>query len=139
MASGNADVKALTRRWFEEVWNQGRQDTIDALLSPACVANGLTDENGRPARGPAGFRTFYERFRSAFSDIRIELHEVIAEGDSACARFTFNANHTGASLGPAATNRRVSFTGLTLCRWHEGQIVEAWNEFDAAGMNAQIS
>jgi hypothetical protein len=24
--------KAIVRRWFEEVWNQGRTETIDALL-----------------------------------------------------------------------------------------------------------
>ena len=28
----SSDVKALGRRWFEEVWNQGREETIDELL-----------------------------------------------------------------------------------------------------------
>jgi hypothetical protein len=26
--------KALAKRWFEEVWNQGRESTIDELFHP---------------------------------------------------------------------------------------------------------
>ena len=25
--------KALVRRWFDEVWNQGREDAVDELVS----------------------------------------------------------------------------------------------------------
>ncbi|MBC7931852.1 MAG: ester cyclase, partial [Rubrivivax sp.] len=27
------DNKALMRRWFEEVWNKGREDAIDELFA----------------------------------------------------------------------------------------------------------
>ncbi len=38
MSEANTSVnKALVRRWFEEVWNQGREETIDELFA----ANGL--------------------------------------------------------------------------------------------------
>src|ERR1051325_6059414 len=35
------DNKHLVQRWFEEVWNQGREATIDELLSPQGVGFGL--------------------------------------------------------------------------------------------------
>jgi hypothetical protein len=30
---------ALARRWFEEVWNQRRADTIDEMLAPDAVSH----------------------------------------------------------------------------------------------------
>src|SRR6516225_5224563 len=102
----SADLKYLVRRWFDEVWNQGRQDTIDALLTSDSIVHGLSDASGQPVHGPAGFRTFYDRFRSAFSDIHIAIDDMLAEGDKVCARFTFEAIHSGADLGPAPTGRR---------------------------------
>ena len=33
--------KALAKRWFEEVWNQGRESTIDELFHPQGKAHGF--------------------------------------------------------------------------------------------------
>jgi hypothetical protein len=35
--------KALVRRWFKEVWNEGREATIDELFAETGVAYGLGD------------------------------------------------------------------------------------------------
>ena len=35
------DNAALARRWFEEVWNQNRQQTIHELGSPDVILHGL--------------------------------------------------------------------------------------------------
>ena len=35
--------KALIRRWFEEVWNQGREEVIDELFAADGIAHGLAD------------------------------------------------------------------------------------------------
>ena len=34
---------ALVRLWFDEVWTQGEESTIDELYAPGCVAHGLGD------------------------------------------------------------------------------------------------
>ena len=31
----------IVNTWFKEVWNEGRQDTIDRLLDDNCVVTGL--------------------------------------------------------------------------------------------------
>ena len=33
--------KALAKRWFEEVWNLGRESTIDELFHPQGKAHGV--------------------------------------------------------------------------------------------------
>jgi len=44
--------KALGRRWFREVWNEGREATIDELFAQGGVAYGLGDGEAE-VRGPA--------------------------------------------------------------------------------------
>jgi len=130
--------KALSRRWFEEVWNKSRDSAIDEMLGPAGVVHGLA-ETGQDLPGPAGFRQFYRQFRSGLSDIHVTVGQVIAEGDMSAGCFTARATHAGDGLGVKATGRRVTVTGMFMIRWKDGRIAEAWNEFDAAGLMRQIT
>ena len=43
--------KALAKRWFEEVWNEGRRETIRELLAPEAVIQ----EGNDASVGPEGF------------------------------------------------------------------------------------
>lgn len=130
--------KELTRRWFEEVWNQRQSQAIDELLAADSIAHGLDATASAPEPGPAHFRRFWERFCGAFPDLRIEVEDVIAEGDKTAARFTFRGTHRGDHLGPPASGKPILATGITLIRWRNGQIVEGWNEFDAMRLFQQI-
>jgi predicted ester cyclase len=132
------DIKALTRRWFEEVWNKGRESAIDELLRHDAIAHGLADVGG-PLPAPETFRRFYRQFRSGIPDVHITVDQVIAEGDTTACRFTCVGTHGGDGMGVKATGRKVRFTGLCMIRWKDGQIAEGWNEFDAAGLMRQIA
>jgi hypothetical protein len=44
----------LIRRWFEEVWNQGREATIDDLCAKEAVGHGQTPD-GSDIVGPEHF------------------------------------------------------------------------------------
>jgi predicted ester cyclase len=132
------DYKALSRRWFEEVWNKGRDEVIDEMSALDGVAYGLA-EDGHDLPGPDEFRKFYRQFRSGIPDIHITVDQVVAEGDTTAVRFTAHGTHSGDGLGIKATHRRIRFTGICMMRWKNGQIVEGWNEFDAAGLMRQIT
>jgi steroid delta-isomerase-like uncharacterized protein len=130
--------KAFIRRWFEEVWNKGREEAIDEMFAEEGVANGLVDESGQPLRGPAGFKPFFRKFREAFPEIEVVVEDAVAEGDKVAARCTVRGRHRGDSLGFAATQRPVEFTGMTIVRVRDGKIVEAWNNFDFMNMFQQL-
>jgi steroid delta-isomerase-like uncharacterized protein len=130
--------KALFRRWFEEVWNQGRTEAIDELFAADGVAHGLAGADGEELRGPAGFREFHRSFREAFPDIRVTVEDVLAEGDRVAGRCAARATHRAGTLGFAATNRPVAFEGMCIARISDGQIVEAWNSFDFMTMYQQL-
>ena len=129
--------RALARRWFDEVWNQGMEGTIDDLCAPDAVLHGL-GEGGKDLIGPQQFRRFYHQFKDGLPDIRVTVDDVLAVGDQTAVRVTCRATHTGPGLGVEPTGRPVVCTGIIWVRWRDGRIVEAWNEFDAAGLMAQI-
>jgi steroid delta-isomerase-like uncharacterized protein len=138
MYEDGVDNAALTRRWFEEVWNKGREEAIDELFAEDGVANGLADESGEALRGPAGFKPFFRRFREAFPEIEVTVEDMVSEGDKVAARCTVRGAHRGDSLGFAATNRPVEFTGICIVRVADGKIAEAWNNFDFMSMFQQL-
>jgi steroid delta-isomerase-like uncharacterized protein len=130
--------KALLRRWFEEVWNKGRTEAIHELFADDGIAHGLSDAQGETMRGPADFKVFHEAFRGAFPDIRVEVEDMVAEGDKVAARCSVKGKHAGDQLGIKATNVDVGFEGITIVRIQSGKIVEAWNHFDFMNMHRQL-
>ena len=131
------DNEALTRRWFEEVWNRGRAEAIDEMFAADGLAHGLSDD-AEPLRGPAAFKGFHMKFREAFPDIVVTVEDTIAEGDKIAARCTVRGKHTGDTLGFAATQAPMEITGIAIVRIKDGKIVEAWNNFDFMTMYKQL-
>ena len=130
--------KALMRRWFEEVWNKGRAEAIPEMFAEEGIAHGLSDDPANPLRGPEGFLPFHAQFREAFPNIEVVVEDQLAEGDRVATRCSVRGKHTGDSLGFAATQLPVEFTGITITRIKDGKIVEAWNNFDFMKMYRQL-
>jgi steroid delta-isomerase-like uncharacterized protein len=114
----------LARRWFEEVWNQRRTDTIDELLTDESVSY---SESG-PLRGKREFRErAHAVFLTAFPDLRITVEGTVAEGDEVVVRWSVTGTHLGDGMGFPATVRAVSFRGMTWIRFSGGKMVEGWD------------
>ena len=129
--------KAVLRRWFDEVWNEGRSEVIEELFDEYGIAHGLSDDSGNPIKGPRDYRPFYEVFRQAFPNINVVIDDMIAEGDKVAARCSVRGKHEGEFMGKAATQAPVEFTGITIVRVENGKIVEAWNNFDFMNLYKQ--
>ena len=127
----------LMRRWFKEVWNEGRTQTIYDLLAPDAVAIGEL-EDGSQLRGPAEFVPFVERIRGAFPDINIVVEDVFGAEDKVVLRWSATMTHRGDHLGMPATGERLRITGMTIARIGDKQIIEGWDNWDQLGMLKQI-
>jgi predicted ester cyclase len=79
--------KALAKRWFEEVWNQGKESAIDQLFHPQGKVFGFPEPDA-VLIGPEGFKTVHRAFRNAFGNLHIDLNDLIAEGDRVAIRWT---------------------------------------------------
>ena len=130
--------EAVVHNWFEELWNQGREDTIDRLFAVDGVAHGLPTPDGSPLRGRDAFRPFFRTFRSAFPNIRVEVTETVCQEDMVTVRCHVTGSHQGHNLGVAATGNNIDFWGMCMCRVRDGFIVEGWNSFDFLALYQQI-
>ena len=131
----SAEHKVLVRRWFQEVWNQGRSAAIDELLADEAVIHGF---GPKPLRGPAGFKPFHSAYRNAFPDVTITVDDMVAEGDKVAVRWSGAGTHLGDGLGMPATGRPIQFHGMNIVRVEHGKLVEGWNVFDQFGMLQQL-
>jgi predicted SnoaL-like aldol condensation-catalyzing enzyme len=120
--------KALVARWFEEVWNQGRRETIGELLA----AQGVIHDCGKAYRGPGEFTGFHDELRAQFSGFSIQPVVSLAEGDLVCVHWLADFVHT-------ASGKPMRLTGTSVARVSDGQIAEAWQNWDAAGLTAQLA
>jgi steroid delta-isomerase-like uncharacterized protein len=129
---------AIVHRWFDEVWNNRREDLIEELLSEDSIAHGLLDVSGKAPRGHEGFKNLLYAFSNAFPDLRIIVDDVICENDFVVARCTVTGTHRGIGIGVDATGKQVNFTGLCMMKLSNGKIVEVWNQFDFINMYQQL-
>ena len=127
----------LARRWFQEVWNEGRMQTVHELFAQDGVAIGQS-ELGEAIRGPQDFVSFVERIRGAFPDIKIKIEEAFGADDRVALRWSATMTHKGHQLGMPTTNRLVRISGITITRMRNGQIVEGWDNWDQLGLMKQI-
>jgi steroid delta-isomerase-like uncharacterized protein len=129
---------ALMKKWFKEVWNEGRVQTIYDLMAENAIAIGQ-DQPGAELHGPRDFVTLFNRIRGAFPDIRITIEDSFGADDKVVVRWSGVMTHTGDHLGIRATNKRVRITGITIARIENGKIVQGWDNWDQLALMQQVS
>ena len=132
--------KELARRFVNELWNDQQLNVADEIFSADCVPHtyGL---DGRPAadrRGPRHVKAIVSGWRQAFPDWRIDITDILAEGDRVMLLTTANGTHKGSLMGIPPTGKRVTFTGMRVFRIANGKIAEYWVLWDWLGLWRQI-
>lgn len=75
---------------------------------------------------------------TSFPDFKLTIDDVIAVGDRVVLRITNTGTHSGEFQGIAPTGRKFVIGQITIFRVAGGQIVEAWEQADLAGLLQQI-
>jgi steroid delta-isomerase-like uncharacterized protein len=127
----------LTRRWFEEVWNQQKTEAIHEMMSTECVSHN-TSEDGEVLRGPEAFAGLQRKLLGAFPDIRIVVEEAFGAGDMVALRWSATMHHKGEGLGMPPTGAAIHLTGMSMARIRDGKIIENWDEWDKLAMFQKI-
>jgi len=132
----SADNATIGRRWFEQVWNQGNVDAADQLAAPDFVAHGHAPNDA--TIGIPQFKQFARAVLAAFPDIRVTVEDTISEGDRTVIRWHAHGTHQGPFMGVAPKGAAISVRGVSVMRFANGKIVEAWDNWDQLGMLIQI-
>ncbi|MEK6375056.1 MAG: ester cyclase [Acidobacteriota bacterium] len=120
----------LGRRWFEEVWNERREEAIDELMAPDAVGH----MEGGDVAGPQGFREVRAIFLNALPDMHITVEDVLSDGDQAVVRWRVRATHTGELLGVAPSQRKIDFRGMSWLTVRDGKLAEGWDTWNLGGL-----
>jgi predicted ester cyclase len=128
--SKEEDNKAVVIRWFTEFWGKDvNLAIVDAIAAPDMLLKYSLHE---PRRGRGDIKAFMIDFRAAFPDLNFwGTADLIAEGDYVVGQWEGGGTHTGPAFKdflvgglPAATGRKMHFTGTTVLKVLEGKIVE---------------
>ena len=135
--------KTLIMRFVDEVWNQRNLDPIAELFDPEMsVSNPPVDYQYAPFLPKSRDESFTQSiadYLAAIPDLHCTVHEIVAEGDEAMAYWTVTGTHGGELAGIPATGRPVRFSGHTMYRFADGQIVDMWWAWDVMGLMQQIA
>ncbi len=124
--------KALLRRYIE-LYNERAWDGLQELLTDDYVHHSNADE-----LTAAQFVRGAEWIIAGIPDFRVELIDLVAEGDRVAARSVGAGTHEASMLGEAPPSRRIALHGITLFRLVEGRIAEDWEAIDYADLSKQI-
>jgi predicted ester cyclase len=122
--------KAVVGRWFTEFWGKDvNLAVVDEIAAPNMLLKYSLHE---PRRGRADIKAFMTDFRAAFPDLNFwGTADLIAEGDYVVGQWEGGGTHTGPAFKdflvgglPAATGRRMRFTGTTVLKLIDGKIAE---------------
>ena len=123
--------RELVERFYQEVVNERRLEAIDELLSEDFVHNG-------ERRGRDGQRRTYEAFFAGFPDLRSEVVEIFADGNSVAVHRRWAGTHEGAFQGVEPTGRRVEFESTAILTVRDGQIAEYRGVLDLLALMQQL-
>ena len=109
--------KTIMRRMIE-AYNKQDLALLDDLMAPDFVDHTLQ------LRGLDSFKQFYSMFWKGFPDTLATIDDITAEGDKVWSRSTVTGTHTGEYRGLPPTGKKITFTGVDICRIVDGKIVE---------------
>lgn len=122
------DGKDLVRRYLEDVFTGGDLAAMDRYLRGEAFMESV-----------AGLVRLW---RTAFSDFRISVDDVIAEGDRVVAVEVLSGTHDGVyegRLGPiAATGAKVSWSRISIRTLEGDRFVAGFFEEDEVGLLMQL-
>ena len=122
--------KAIVGRWFTHFW--GKTCNLGIVDEVAAPDMRLQYSLHEPRRGRDDIKSFMTDFRKAFPDLNFwGTADLLAEGDHVVGRWEGGGTHTGPAFAdflagslPAATGRKMHFTGTTVLKLVDGKIVE---------------
>jgi len=130
------EPKAVVRRLYEEVWNQRKLEAVSGLISPS---HALNDPHlAGSAVGPEAYRRVLTQFLAAFPDLCFTVDDMISEKDKVAVSWTISGTHKREFRGIPATNRKISFDGVTINLVSKGKIIESYVTLDYFALLQQL-
>ena len=126
--------RELARLFREELWNTGRLEIADQILTKDCRIEARVPFQTDFVVGPEAVKQLLLLYRETFAGIQMTIQDTVAEHDRVSARWTGTGVHTGALFLPQARDHPVSTSGIDFFVIREGKIAEGWVAWDLFGL-----
>ena len=128
--------KHIVRRFNKEVIEEGNRASFETIMDEGFV------NHSAPAGTPAGpesmWNTFQNVLRPALSELQVQIHEQLCDGDKVTTRKSITGCHTGPLLGIAPTGRRIAIDVIDIVRVRDGRYAEHWGINTLPAILAQL-
>jgi predicted ester cyclase len=128
--------KTVVRHLFEVI-NNGELDQLRDVVDANVV-----DHNAvifMQPEGPGAVEDGIRLLRQGFPDLRINIEELVAEGDQVVARLTMSGTNTGEYRGlPAPTQQHFISEAIAILRIADAKVTEIRGTTDRLGMLTQL-
>ena len=123
--------KALALRYHDDIFQKGRLEVADEILSPDFVIhNPILPEVLR--NGPEGAKKYASAIITAVPNRKLEQNDILTEGDKVMIRWTNSGTNTGPLFGNPPTGNVYVATGFDLFLISNGKIKELWQQYNFA-------
>lgn len=130
------EIRRLMERYFQEVWNEGRLEVLDEILTPDYVNH--TPSGPPPAPGPEGLKPIVEAIRSAFPDLEYTIEDMVVADDKVAVRTTMRGTQSGPLFGMPASGKSIEVGQMNIEWLRDGRIAEHWRRTDDVAMMRQL-
>jgi len=131
----NIEANKATMLRAEEFWNTGDMAIADEVYAAELVNHDPTAPDVRDLESLKGYAV---AVRAGMPDFHVTNEYMVAEGDKVAGRWTATATQTGELVGIPPTGKQATWTGISIYRFADGKVVEAWWSKDVAGLMEQL-
>jgi steroid delta-isomerase-like uncharacterized protein len=118
-----------------EIFNRRNLDAVDQFIAPEYSLR-TAAEGTSIGRGEV--REAMSAYLNGFSNLHIDIEQLIAVDDRVVGVFIFTGTHDGEMFGMAPTGRRIAVRQIAMYRIAKGQVVEEWEVSDQLGLMQQL-
>jgi steroid delta-isomerase-like uncharacterized protein len=134
------ELKARTLEGFDRMFNQGDLDYVDNALAPGAVDHQEPDGTDFAAH----LKHVISTLRTAFPDLRFDVHQLICEDGTVACRSTMTGTHQGPlRIGPMA-GLPVNGTRIEVPHMHffhydaDSRVTDLWHVWNTLMLARQL-
>ena len=130
----HSSIKEIAEEYANKIWNDKDINTVDKLVHQNVVIHSLLGD----FHGTKAMRDVVQAWLKGFPDLQVYNDIVISENDIVSIQWRANGTHQGEFKGRQPTGKSVSYSGVTVYRIKNNQIIEYWAYLDMQYLLSQI-
>lgn len=116
--------KLVVRKFNKEILEQLNAESFKELMHDDFINH--TPAPGMSEKADGVWNNLKNILSVAFSDLKVEIYDQIAEGDKVVTRKSITGTHTGKLLDVEPTGRKIKINVIDIVTVKDGQYFEHW-------------